>query len=114
MGAYLTRGVHGGLVRGCRICKMPLNEQLACPAHGPLQSTVRAHSPGGDTHCRRCKYHVCSCPPRACVHPPGLSFCAWCPIPPKPIPSARIEAVTEMLRIGVLSLPEAVRILGTK
>lgn len=34
-GAFLTRGASGGLVRGCRGCKFPLNAQLQCERCGP-------------------------------------------------------------------------------
>lgn len=56
-GAYLTRGPYGGLVRGCRACKMPLAADMSCPRCGPNRTWPTLVLDVGRA-CEHCGYHV--------------------------------------------------------
>jgi hypothetical protein len=66
-GAYLTRGPHGGLVRGCRACKMPLAADMSCPRCSAKDLAALAErvrlgirgdvGPIDAGACRACGYH---------------------------------------------------------
>ncbi len=80
-GAYMTRGPYGGLVRGCRACRMPLAADLSCPLCGPKtigefrgMALLGCDAPrgddtdffgvGNDGKCSHCNYaeHAKTCP----------------------------------------------------
>lgn len=54
-GQYLVRGPYGGLVAGCRTCKMPLPQHTKWCAPAPVRPT------GREAACFSCGFHVCAC-----------------------------------------------------
>ncbi len=59
-GAYLVRGEYGGLVPGCRTCKVPLGKPHAGWCSGAAAERSMGAC-GPDEACEACGYITCAC-----------------------------------------------------